>query len=219
LGWICLLTPPIVLAIFWGVWGESVLAISHPLSAEVLVVEGWAGRDSMPGAVREFQHGGYRLLVTAGGPTGESWAARNWNYAELAAEELLHCGLPKDRLIVAPAPEADTQRTYQAALAVGRALEACGSVPAAMNIWTRGAHARRTRLVYAKVFGSQSRIGVIAWTPEGSRNQPWWRSSERSREFLDETVGYLFERVLSSGRWAGPEPRNHEIRETRERGR
>jgi hypothetical protein len=175
------------------------------LPADVLVVEGWAGRDSMPAAVREFQRGGYRLLVTAGGPTGDSWAARNWNYAELAAEELLRDGLPKEQLLIAPTNESETRRTYHAALAVRRALEARGELPAAINIWTRGAHARRSRLVFAKVFRPKTRVGVIAWTPAGPNPGRWWKSSDRSRDLLDETVAYLFELLLNSGRWGSAE--------------
>jgi hypothetical protein len=200
-GWICLLLPPFGLTVLWCAYGESFLSPTSPLPAEVLVVEGWAGPGSVAAARREFQRGGYRLLITAGGPTGDTWAVRNWNYAELAAEELLRKGLPKDRLLAAPSNNYDAQRTYQAALAVRQALEARGPLPAAINVWTRGAHARRSRLVFARAFGSQTQVGVIAWTPENQAPVPWWKSSERSREFLGETAGYFFERLLGSGRW------------------
>jgi len=200
-GWACLGLTALALVLGWCFCGESFLSPTTHLPADILVVEGWAGRDSMPAALQEFQRGGYRLLVTSGGPTGDRWAAQNWNHAELAAEELLHHGLPKDQLLVAPTYESETQRTYNAARAVCRALAARGAPPAAINIWTCGAHARRSRLVFAKVFGSKTRVGVIAWAPEGSLAKPWWRSSARSRALLEETAAYLFERLLNSGRW------------------
>jgi len=202
LGWTCLLLPPLALLLGWCFYGEAFLSPTSRVPSNVLVVEGWAGRDSMAAAAREFQGSGYRLLVAAGGPTGDSWAARNWNYAELAAEELVRHGLPKDQLLVAPTNESENQRTYHAALAVRRALEARGPLPAAINVWTRSTHARRSRLVFAKVFGSKTHVGVIAWSRTGSLAKPWWRSSERSRDFLEETVGYFFERLLNSGRWS-----------------
>ena len=202
LGWTCLLLSPLVIVLGWCFYGESLLSPTSRLAAGVLVVEGWVGPDSMAAALREFQQGGYRLLVSAGGPTGDSWAARNWNYAELAGEELLRHGLPKDQLLVAPTNESESQRTYHAALAVRRALEARGGLPPVINVWTRGTHGRRSRLVFAKVFGTKTRVGVIAWSPAGSLAKPWWRSSERSRDLLEETVGYFFERLLNSGRWS-----------------
>lgn len=205
-GWLCLLTPPLALIISWCLWGESFLAVNQPLPAQVLVVEGWADRDSMAAAVHEFQRESYRLLVTSGGPTGDSWAVRNWNYAELAAADLLRHGIPKDQLLAAPAKEHDTQRTYQAALAVWKALESRGPLPVTITIWTRGSHARRSRLVYARVFGSQTHVGVVSWLPEESKGRSWWQSSERSREFLGETAGYFFELLFYSARWASSTP-------------
>jgi hypothetical protein len=115
----------------------------------------------------------------------------------------LHEGLARDRLLAAPANETDTQRTYQAALAVRKALEARGPIPAAINVWTRGPHARRSRLVFARVFGSETRVGVISWIPDDQPDVAWWKSSERSKEFIGEAVGYLYERLLWSGRWLG----------------
>lgn len=200
-GWACLLLPTVASLLGWCICGEAFLSPTVRLPAALLVVEGWAGRDSLPAALQEFQTGGYRLLVTSGGATGDSWAVRNWNYAELAAQELGRHGLPNEQLLVAAATESDDQRTYHAALAVRRALAAQGELPAAINVWTRGVHARRSRLVFAKVFGSQTRVGVFAWSPAGSLVKPWWRSSERARAFLEETVGYGFERLLNSGRW------------------
>jgi hypothetical protein len=202
-GWACFLLSTLALVFGWCFCGESFLSPTSPLPADALVVEGWAGRDSLPAAVREFRRGGYGLLVTSGGSTGDSWAASNWNYADLAAEVLLHKGMPKDRLLSAPASANDSQRTYQAALAVRMALEVRGPLPAAINVWTRGPHARRSRLVFARVFGSQTQVGVIAWTPEDQPDVPWWKSSERSRDFLGESVGYFYERLLWSGRWLG----------------
>jgi hypothetical protein len=54
---------------------------------------------------------------------------------------------------------------------------------------------------------SRSRILARAHHPENCfpgppefQRERWWQSSERSREFLDEAVGYLYEILLNSGR-------------------
>ena len=69
-----------------------------------------------------------------------------------------------------------------------------------MNVFTFGSHARRSHLVYEKAYGPGTEVGVIAWEPSAYAAGPWWRSSERSIEFLVQSVGYFYELLLNSGR-------------------
>lgn len=200
-GWVL-----VILAVFgsflaWGLWGESFLSPTDRLEAQVLVVEGWAGRASMAAAVQEFRRGGYERIICAGGPTGVSWAARDWNYADLAADELVRLGLPKDRVFAAPAEPVASHRTYTAAQAVQRAFTASGNMPNAVNLWARGVHARRSWLVFSKVLSPSALVGVISWQPQEEAPRHWWQSSERARDLLEETVAYWFEKLLGSGRF------------------
>jgi hypothetical protein len=55
-------------------------------------------------------------------------------------------------------------------------------------------------LVFSKVNSHGAEVGVIGWIPPDYKTEPWWRSSDRSRELLEETVGYLYEVLLNSGR-------------------
>ena len=64
-GWACLLLPTVASLLGWCICGEAFLSPTVRLPAALLVVEGWAGRDSLPAALQEFQTGGYRLLVTS----------------------------------------------------------------------------------------------------------------------------------------------------------
>lgn len=199
-GWLGLLGLGSALISLWFLCGETFLSPTRRLPAEVLIVEGWTGRDSLSDAVKEFREGGYSRVVTAGGSTGGDWSTSSWNYADLAAEELRRLGLPPDRVLAAPAKPSNRQRTHEAAVAVRRVLEARGNLPARVNVWTRGSHARRSRLVFAKVLAPQTRVGVVAWKrPDASG--PWWESGDRSRDFFEESFGYLYERLLNSGRW------------------
>jgi hypothetical protein len=64
-------------------------------------------------------------------------------------------------------------------------------------------------MVFAKVNSDIEKIGVIGWCPPEFQREGWWQSSERSKEFLDEAVGYLYESLLNSGRRSNcPEPAN-----------
>jgi uncharacterized SAM-binding protein YcdF (DUF218 family) len=151
---------------FWA--GESFLSLTDRLPAEVLVVEGWIGRNGVRAAASEFEQRGYErgheYIVTSGGPASECWEEDPLSYAEMAHREMIRSGIPEERIIVAPSKSTQTRRTYESALAVSDALQRRNIKPKAFNIFTLGSHARRSRLVFAKVEGSLTKVGVIAWT-------------------------------------------------------
>lgn len=184
----------------WWFYGETFLAVSAREPSRVLVVEGWIGAEGLHAAYREFVTGGYELIVATGGQTGEPWNQRRWNYAEVAEEQLLRFGVPRARLLTAPSRNVEVQRTFEMAAAARHALQRVGDLPFSINVVTRGAHARRSRLIFAKAFGPGTRVGVIPWKPPHFDEEPWWQTSDRSEDLVKETVGYLFERLLNSGR-------------------
>jgi hypothetical protein len=207
LGWIGLLILVASACLLWWFQGESFLSGTRRLPAEVLVVEGWIGPEGIGEARLEFERGGYQYIVAASGLSGERWNERRWSFAVEAAKILLHSGIPHDRIIVAEPPITEGQRTYEAAEAVWRALRDRNIHPKALNVFTMGAHARRSRLVFAKVFSPDTEVGVIAWIPRDYEPGVWWHSSERAGEFIKETIAYTFEALLNSGRGLQSPPR------------
>jgi uncharacterized SAM-binding protein YcdF (DUF218 family) len=194
---ILLLSP----AAWWFCWGESFLSQTKRLPAEVLVVEGWIGPDGVDAAAAEFEQHGYQYIVSTGGlTTGEGWSKAGWSYAEGAASELIRFGIPKDKIVVAPARNTESHRTYECAAAVRHALQSRGIHTKNLNVFTLGPHARRSRLVFAKVYEAGTQVGVIGWAPSGDKNVPWWKSSTRAKEMVAETAGYLYEALFNSGR-------------------
>jgi DUF218 domain len=185
---------------WWYLWGESFLSATCRLPAEILVVEGWIGEEGVSAAAAEFRQHDYRYVVAAGCVTDDRWQPDHWSYADVAERELIRLGIPPDRIIVAPAGDVKSRRTYQSAVATCRALRVKGIQLKGVNVFTLGPHAARSRLVFAKVFGSETEVGVIDWTPADYESGPWWRSSARAKELISETAGYLFELVLNSGR-------------------
>jgi hypothetical protein len=149
------------------------------------VVEGWIGREGVRAAVAEIR--AWRLSIHGfrGGLTAGRWDHQPESYAEMAAREMVHSGIPRERIVVATAQYTESHRTFESAVAVWHALRP---------------HASRSFLVFAKVLGHETKVGVIAWLPPDYKTEPWWRSSERSRDLLEETVGYLYEVLLNSGR-------------------
>lgn len=196
----CLFLVVVTPALLWVFQGEAFLAVTERQAAEVLVVDGWIAGPGIRAAANEFRSGGYQYIVTTGGLTSSAWGQRRWGYAEAAEHVLLKAGVPQDRIILAPASDVSAQRTFASAVAVASALKAKALNPKAINVFSLGVHGRRTALVFQKVLGPQTKVGVIAWRPPEQPTGPWWRSSERAEAFITESVGYLFELLLNSGR-------------------
>lgn len=187
----------------WCRAGETFLSVTDRRGADVLVVEGWIGNSGVRAAAAEYFRGHYRGIVATSGLTSDYWDTERWSYAEMARRDLLAAGVPAPAILLAVPAETSTQRTFESAVATRRALREAGVHPRAVAVFTLGAHARRSRLVFEKVLRPDISVGVIAWRPQPDYDGAWWHSSERAEDLLKETAGYLFELLLDSGRWAG----------------
>ena len=200
----CIVVLLVIPVVWWWIWAEAFLSLTRRLSAEVLVVEGWIGPEGIRAAGTEFVRHDYQYVVATGAQTDKRSGQSRSTYAEIIGSELIQSGVPQDRIIVAPAGDPKGQRTYQSAVAAWRALRAKGVCPKAINVFTRGTHARRSRLVFAKVSPPGTEVGVVSWVPSDYEAAPWWQSSERSKCMLKEPVGYLFEALFNFGRPSNP---------------
>jgi uncharacterized SAM-binding protein YcdF (DUF218 family) len=163
-------------------------------------VEGWIGREAIGAAVNEFEQGGYRYIVTTGGLTSGRWEDPPESYARKAADLMVRLGVPKKRILVAYSEETESRRTFESAVAVRRTFADAGIKPKTINVFTFGPHARRSELVFSKVNSDSPQVGVISWEPPDYYRKPWWKSSERARNLIEEVFGYIYELLFNSGR-------------------
>jgi uncharacterized SAM-binding protein YcdF (DUF218 family) len=190
----------VVIATGWWFGGEAFLSVTDRLPSEVLVVEGWIGPAGIRSAYSEFLAHGYKYVVVTGALSDQIWNDRRWSFALEAEKQMLSLGLPREQLLVAVPIETESQRTYQSAEAVLKALDSRGLHPRSANIFTMGVHARRSRLVFSKVLGPEIKVGAVSWLPSLYVDQNWRSSSEHAADFLKESVGYVFELLFNSGR-------------------
>jgi len=202
LGLLCLAVIFATPVVWWCFCGESFLSLTDRLPAEVLVVEGWIGDNGVRAAATEFQTAGYQFVVATGSKPDNDrvWQEPGWSYAQGAANELVRSGIPKEKIIIAPARNSERDRTFESAVSVFQTLRSLSIKPTSINVFTFGPHARRSRLVFAKVYEKHASLGVISWIPTTKTAGPWWRSSERAKEFLTESAGYLFEWLFNACR-------------------
>jgi hypothetical protein len=205
LGWATLLFLGVTPVLLWFFAAESFFSHTRRLPADVLIVEGWIGFEGVGAAKAEFDRGNYRYIISSGSFTESRWTAERWNYATETTKHLIRLGLTADRIITAPALATKSQRTHTAAVAVRDVLRQRGLQVERANVFTLGAHARRSRLIFAKVL-RETEVGVISWQPPEESLRPWWKSSERAEALLKETAGFPFELLLNSGRFSNSPP-------------
>jgi hypothetical protein len=104
-------------------------------------------------------------------------------------------GCPTNLLVIGLPSEKPEDRTYENAKSAREALARRRIQVVGLMIYTKGAHARRSRLVFQKVFGPAARVGVIAHRDEDERHKPWWGSTVRAKAVIEEFFGWFMERV------------------------
>lgn len=196
-GWIAVLV--IATALTVTVIGSlhSFLAVTAPEPAEVLVVEGWAPDYTFEEAVAEFKRHRYKKLYVTGGPLEQgSHLSEYGTYAKLGAAILIRKGLNNDAVLAVPSPRVRQDRTHAAAVALNGWLRQHNAMPASLNVISLGAHARRSWLLFGKVLGEKTRVGIIAVEDRDYDPKRWWRTSQGVRLVADELLAYCYARFL-----------------------
>lgn len=195
-GWLCLGA-----AVWLTIYGlvqrvHSFLALNQPITAKVLVVDGWGADFALKAAIDQFHRGGYQQILVTGGPLEKGVPLAEFKtHAELGAATLRAMGF-KGNLLAVPAPETKKDRTYVSALTLKRWLRERSALPARFNLLSTGPHARRSWLLFQVAFGPNAEIGVISVPDEHYDARRWWTTSLGFRTVVDEVVAYFYARVL-----------------------
>lgn len=175
------------------------LAVTERLPTTVLVVEGWLPDFALQAALDEFRRGGYREIWVTGGPLEKgSPLFEHRTHAELGRVVLEKLGAPPGVVRAVPAPKVQKDRTFASAVALRHWWRQQPNPAPAFNVLSTDAHARRTRLLFAKAFGDASRIGIIATPDERYDGARWWRSSDGVRTVLSELIAYAYASIFAS---------------------
>ena len=78
-------------------------------------------------------------------------------------------------------------------MALSRKLQSRQISPGGMNIFTVGPHARRTHMVYARLFSKQAQVGVISHSNQTYDAQHWWKSSAGFKAVLGEALSLAYQ--------------------------
>jgi len=176
---------------------QPFLALSEPTNGGTLVAEGWVPDYVLRAAVDEFQRHNYDGFYITGGPLDQGAPLSNYKtFAELAASVVISLGLESSLVDAVPAPDVQQDRSYASAVALKKWVAKQDRDVGKLTVISLGVHARRTRLLYQIAFGPGTEIGIIAVPSRGYEASRWWASSNGVRAVINETVAYLYARLL-----------------------
>ncbi len=169
------------------------LAVTSPMKADVMVVEGWLTDYALEQAFAEFKSNSYRQIFTTGGPVERgTYLAEYNNFAEIAAASLKKMGVQPEKVVVVPTPDVIKDRTHASAVAFRQWLLNTNLQLESINLLTSDAHARRSWLIYQQVLAPKIKVGVIAAKPQNYDPNKWWVSSEGVRTVISEIIAYIY---------------------------
>jgi hypothetical protein len=173
------------------------LAETAPTGHGVLVVEGWIPADAFGGVIETFRRGAYQRLVVTGGPIEDSRCGGGFaTYADLGAARVRSLGIDEALLAVVPAPASAQERTFRSAVSVREWTESQNQPISALDVYSYGAHARRSRWLYQQAFGERVAVGVFAGHPTSYAPEAWWRTSVGTEAVLSELVAWGWVRLF-----------------------
>lgn len=174
------------------------LAVTRRVDTKILVVEGWVPDSAIRAAAEEFKTGAYERIFVTGGPREGfgSYIPGSDTAATFNADWLQYKGVPSEFLQAVPLHVIGRDRTYNSAVALRNWFREHNMPVHAINVLTQTAHARRTRLLFAKAFGDHVTIGIIAAPNPDYDPKRWWRYSDGVREVVGEAVAYMYARLF-----------------------
>jgi len=185
------------------------LAQNEPVGARVLVIEGWLAPEELDQAVQTFKKGGYERVVTTGGPiVGWPELSMHSNYAKMAADYLAQQGIPRNAILIVPTPASAQERTFLSAVVLRDSAHQLGITLDAIDLFSSGAHSRRSRLLFQMALGQKVQVGVLAGRPDNYDPEAWWRSSSGVESIVFQSIALLWVKCCF---WPGPPGSQQEL--------
>jgi hypothetical protein len=169
------------------------LAKHDPKPGGILVVEGWGSEEVMQEVIDEFKRSRCERIYVTGGPIEDSSPLAEYKtLAEYGAVVLLRLGCDAKVVQAVPTPKVVKDRTYASAAALKKWLKEHNAPAKTINVYSMGAHSRRSRMLFQIAFGDDVEVGVIASPDRDFDPRRWWMSSSGFRSVTAEAIAYVY---------------------------
>ena len=183
-----------VVLIFFLISIHGFLAVSNPVGDGVLVVEAWIPAKALEESAMVFNSGRYRCLVIVGGPMQGSGSKFNdpSTWADLAVSRLEKLGFDTKKVVQINVPAVSSGRTLAGATAVKRWLGGSRISVCCVDVFTVGAHARKSWILSRYALGDGYRVGIIAGSPDSYDPRFWLASRRGIWVVVRNLAGYIY---------------------------
>ena len=173
------------------------LAVTEPVDAQYLVVEGWVPNYALEESIAEFKSKSYVKIFTVGADplTGTNIEPGD-SLAIEAAARLKWLGMNPDLVQAVPAHIKYRNRTFQSAMALRHWIEENHLPVTSFNLVTLGPHGRRSRLLFQEAFDGKATVGIISVVNREYDPDRWWKYSEGVKGVISEGVAYVYARCF-----------------------
>ena len=175
--------------------GYRFLAVNEPTGRGVLVVEGWIPTSTLGASLAAFSRGDYQYLVVVGGPTDDPDQVPGATYADLAAKRIEGLGVDPKKLIKINVPPVRSERTLTGMVYVKRWLQSSQLVVCCVDVFTTGAHARRSWMLARHALGNGFRVGIISAPESRFDSRHWWTSRLATWLVLRNLLGCIYYKI------------------------
>ena len=174
------------------------LSVNDAIQSKVLAVEGFLPDYTLKDLMSEFYEGGYEIMIIIGKPIGQGYYISGYmTSSDLMKSTLREMGMDTTKMISISIPETVFRdRTYNTGLLLGDWLREHNYQTNRVNVFTLGCHARRSKLLFEKALGPNFKVGIIAGRDMSYDQIKWWKSSQGFRTVLNESIAYVYARLL-----------------------
>lgn len=172
---------------------HSFLALTQPVEAEVLIVEGWLFDYMLEDAAKEIKNNNYEIVITTGEKrvlNGSHKYNKFTNTANCCKHRLALLGIDNSKIIAIPADKIKLEHTYNTALAIKKWVDA--NNVKTVNVFTGGAHGRKSQVLFQKALGRDIKVGIISCKIKHYDSAHWWTSSRGIWNTFRYFAGYLY---------------------------
>lgn len=113
--------------------------------------------------------------------------------AEEATKFIINQGVDSELVHTLTAPWVDYERTFTTAQEVKKWLP---DTISAITLISESVHARRSRLVYQRIFGDSTKVGIIAANSKDYQPHGWWTQSGSRQYVLLQLAKYLYTKAF-----------------------
>ncbi len=169
------------------------LALSKPVSADVLIVEGWLFEYMLDSAAKEIKKSNYKYIITTGIKEKYPKDSRYYGFesqADYCKTRLSIHGIDPSTIYALSSVGVSKNRTFHTASAIKTWLTERNI--SAVNVYTGGPHARKSLLLFQKALGEAIKVGVISCKIKHFDPVYWWTSWRGIQITLRYFAGYIY---------------------------